>query len=139
MLVWALGFEVGPALHVALHDVWAPHAHEGDAHPHDHGAPAGHGDFSGLARLRGWIARVDASVAPRKRSETGLAVGSPAEDGHGAHAIAHRHRAAEVPSVALPPIGVAGLAGLAPRPRAPEAPSSRRAESPRARGPPARA
>jgi hypothetical protein len=30
LLVWILGFEVGPAIHVGLHEQLGPHAHDGD-------------------------------------------------------------------------------------------------------------
>jgi hypothetical protein len=54
LVTWALGFEVGPGLHVACHEWLEEHHHPGD-HDDDHEGGEDHGDHAlehhGLAAL----------------------------------------------------------------------------------------
>lgn len=137
VLLWLGGFELGPAVHVAFHDLWAPHGHEGDPHPHEHATPRAHGDFDGLARLHTVFATFEAARRPRrKHRETAPGLETDRGPGHGAHALAHRHLAAQTPAVAMPAVPAPRFAGLLPRPRPPIAVLSRRRGRPRARAPP---
>ena len=85
-MVWLLGVEVAPNLHLALHDVLAAHVHEGDATIFEHD---------------GHTHRI-----AKHRSAHDLAL----ELEHGAHALSHHHVAlhpAPVPVLAPLPVNVA--------------------------------
>jgi hypothetical protein len=93
LLVWLIGVEVGPDLHLALHDVLAPHTHAGDvtvfaAHRHADGSVHE-------------LAAVPRPKRARRAAEHELAL----RLAHGAHSLAH-HAAALPPA---PPLILAPL------------------------------
>jgi hypothetical protein len=124
--LWALGFELAPNLHVALHAHLAAH-HHGHAHDHGHGHSAAHfdGDAAGRAGAEVWRA-------------AGLAIGPERTDapGHGDHSLAHRQLALAEPPPP-PAIDASSPVGFAAAASTPvETPRSRRPGTLRQRGPP---
>ena len=145
--VWLIGFELGPALHVGLHDLWGDHthgahAHRGaghaaDAHGHEAARGFGHGLDEGARWRARWATRhaARAERLPKVAARVAARWTSPAGD-HGQGSLAHRDVAAEPARDALPPVGPPRPAGALARPAPPglyvAAPPAR----PRARAPP---
>lgn len=113
LLVWALGGELMPLAHVALHAALPGHDH--GARVHDHG--------EGPHRHEG----PGAAAAERDPA-------SP-EDAHGDGSFAHRDLAAAPSALALPAIAPARLGAPLSR-REPARPAERSALRASARGPP---
>ncbi len=152
-LLWMVGFEVGPGLHVAMHehlghhhhgpqaDVHAEasheheHEHEHEAHGHEH-EHAAHGHDHDHDQVVEWS-------EPRFEHETWLAVAPQDEArclddlGHGAHALAHRSIAAFPAASPWPPISVAPWTPLSRTESCRDPIVERTPRAVRARGPPA--
>jgi hypothetical protein len=139
-VIWALGFELGPNLHVALH---AHLAH----HHHHHGHGHGHAPSGATSTALHWVpadgARVEAgaegTAADGQWRADGRAIGPERTDdpGHGEHSLAHRDLALAEPPPP-PAIDAMALVGFAPAAAMPaETPRSRGPDTVRQRGPPA--
>ena len=119
VLLWVLGFEVGPDLHIVLHGQIGAHVHgvavdhdhdhdhdHVDDHVHDHAHDHAHGHADALVR-----GPVELGVAQDARDARHAAV-STVDPQHGRHDLAHRGIAVLVPDVATPRVADADLASL---------------------------
>ncbi|HWB80473.1 MAG TPA: hypothetical protein VG755_36160 [Nannocystaceae bacterium] len=121
-LLWVLGFELLPGMHIGMHGELPAHVH-GVGHDHDHVADHEHDDADHDHRE---FADVDAS--------SGAFAG---DRDHGDHELLHRGIAALPPPLAIPPIHDAAFVQLE---RVRESRTQLGARVPttvRARGPPA--
>lgn len=132
-LSWVLAFELGPGLHVGLHEWWGHHHHEGDA-PHAADHPNAHGPHN--LPEHDADARHDHGTRPSDHDAfSGATCQSPLD--HGRHSLAHRAIAVLTPPDALPPVDAAPFGGDQPRSDG-EAPAhDAEPLTLRARGPPA--
>ena len=122
-LLWVLGFELLPGVHIGMHGVLPAHVHgafheHDDAHEHEHTGDHDHPEF----------ADVDAATGA-----------STLDPDHGDHELLHRGIAALQPPLAIPPIHDAAFVQLE-RVRESRAQLGARAPTTvRVRGPPAAA
>ncbi|MBX3271800.1 MAG: hypothetical protein KF729_16150 [Sandaracinaceae bacterium] len=144
--VWVAGFELGPTLHVSLHDLWGDHTHgahggadhAADGHVHRTSAPGGEHGLDQLERWRArWATRhaARAQRLPKDAARAAVRWTAPMDD-HGRGSLAHRDLAAEPARDALPPVGPPRLAGALGRPLPPRVVIGSPRGRPRARGPP---
>jgi hypothetical protein len=131
-VLWVLGFEIAPNVHLGLHDHIAPHTHGGAVahddherehrHAHEHGhAHAHHSDPAQHA------------AADDARDVTSASRLDPA---HGDHDLLHRGIAIAQPPLAQPSIAQAPVVVLARLRSLTRRPDSRALIVARARGPP---
>jgi hypothetical protein len=132
-LLWVIGFEVAPNLHVAMHDQLAPHRHGGDEVADSGGLKVKVTYTSGHQHADGSWHLDEVAAADPGGDDRLVRRGA----GHGAHSLAHRGIAIHSPPpVITEPLPVTRtFAWLAipadPAPRSPSAPIAV------ARGPPA--
>lgn len=142
-LLWVLGFELGPGLHVALHHRLEAHSHEGEhdkvagahhhaAHDHDHD-PHGHDHPHGSTHRPDYEAEAESDDAA---DDDRAAVRAHERYRHGRHSLAHRGLAVTDPPPCEPCLPSAPLQRLLRFGPPPGGPTDRRPVRARARGPP---
>lgn len=165
MVLWILGVEVAPNLHLGLHDVLAPHTHgiaahdgsdhghdhwfeldldahaadHGHDHGHDHGEatdPGPHGpEFAGV-RVAAEDVEHAAGADDARDLAPARAIVSRFDPDHGDHDLLHRGIAIACPPLATPSVAQAPVVALAQLHLRSDRPFTRALGRPRARGPP---
>ena len=141
MLLWVLGFELGPDLHLAMHGALAPHVH-GHAsqheheheHEHEHDVQDRHDASDHDHGAAHHSVATDHPIGARVAS--GVALVRALDPGHGRHDASHRGIAVKVPPSPMPVIVSADVLRIACVDQPHGQPHGRGPLHTRARGPP---
>lgn len=158
LLLWIVGVEIGPGLHIALHGRLAPHVHgvadakRGSGHEHRHGRHHEHrADGVGHGGAHHVASHADghehhahhhhhaddgSGDASAQHATDGRAQVGRLDPEHGAHDLMHRQLALAIPPPVLPEVVFAAIARAPELGRIDDHVAARPAPRLRARGPP---